>query len=155
MKKLIAVICSIALCAALFAACGKTAEADVDVRDIYEKIASSAAMPAESIELTKNDLLDYYGISPESVAECVAVQDACGYKDEIVIIKAVDENAADEINGLLEEHIAYQCESMRNYDAAQYEILCSSKTVENGCYTAMFISAEQDKMNDIFNSFFD
>ena len=125
------------------------------MHDIYDKIASSVTLPEESIELTVNDFLDYYGIAPESIAVCAAIQDACGYKDEIVIIKAVDESAADEIHGLLEEHIAYQCDSMRNYDAEQYNILCSSKAVQNGCYAAMFVSAEQDEMNDIFNSFFE
>lgn len=155
MKKLITLICSVVLCAALLTACGKAPAADVDVQAVYDKIASSASLPAETVELTANDLLDYYGIAPESVAACVAVQDACGYKDEIVIIKAVDEKTADEIHDLLEEHISYQTDSMRNYDAEQYAILGSSKVVEKGCYTAMFISAEQDEMNDIFNSFFE
>lgn len=154
MKKLLALICSAVLCAALLSACGK-APADVDVREVYDRIASSVSMPAETIELTADDLLDYYGIDPASVASCAAMQDACGYKDEIVIVKAVDEDAADAIRSLLGEHIAYQREAMRDYDAEQYDILGSSKVIGNGCYTAMFVSAEQDEMQSIFNSFFD
>lgn len=155
MKKLITLIFSLVLCAALLTACGKAPAADVDVNAVYDKISSSVTLPAETVELTANDLLDYYGIAPESVASCVAVQDACGYKDEIVIIKAVDESAADAIHSMLQEHIAYQSESMRDYDAEQYAVLGSSKVVKHGCYTAMFISSEQDEMNDIFNSFFE
>mgnify|MGYP003317031969 CR=1 FL=1 len=105
-------------------------------------------------ELTADDLIDYYGIEADKVADCAAVQDACGYKDEIVIIKAVDDTSAKEIADLLNEHIEYQKESMKNYDPAQYEILGSSEVITNGVYVAMFISAEQSTMAEIFNGSF-
>lgn len=154
MKKITLSITAVLTALVLLASCGKTAVAAVGVQEIYQKITESVAMPEETLELVADDLSDYYGIDPAKVAEFAAVQDACGYKDEIVIVKAVDEAAAGEIAALLSGHIEYQKESMRSYDAAQYDILCSSRVITNGNYTAMFISAAQRTMEEIFQSFF-
>lgn len=155
-KNVLKLISVILIAATVFAlsSCGAEPSADVSVSEIYKKISESVSMPEEIIELTADDLLDYYGIESDKVIECAAVQDACGYKDEIVIIKAADSAAAAEISDILNEHIEYQKESMKNYDADQYEVLGSSRVIVSDDYAAMFISANQDSMIEIYNSFF-
>lgn len=158
MKKTVISLISVLLMGVMIftlSSCGTKTASDVPVKDIYQKITEAVALPDEIIELTADDLMDYYGIEADKVAECAAVQDACGYKDEIVIIKAADETAAADIGNLFTQHIDYQKDSMKNYDADQYEVLGSSKVIVNGSYAAMFISGSQDKMAEIFNSFFD
>ncbi len=156
MKKITVSVVSIILALMMLAACGKdAAKADVDVKTVYQKISESIDLPAEKLEYVSGDLLDYYGIDESKVADFAGMQDACGYKDEVVIIKAVDEKAAEEIQTLLNDHIAYQSDSMRNYDAEQFKILGTSTVNVNGVYVAMFISANQAEMIDIFNSFFE
>lgn len=155
MKKVLLSVISVALVFVLFASCSKDAgKEDVKVSDIYTKITESVEMPKETIELKAENLMEYYGIEAEKVSECSAVQDACGYKDEIVIIKATDADAVKDIETKLNSRIERQKESMRNYDPAQFEILGSSTVVTNGNYVALFISADQSQMVDIFNSFF-
>lgn len=154
MKKIILSITAVLTALVMLASCGKTAFEAVGVLEIYQKITEGVAMPEETIELIADDLSDYYGIDPAKIAEFAAVQDACGYKDEIVIVKAVDEASAEEIEAQLCDHIAYQKDSMKNYDPAQYEILGSSEVIVNGVYVAMFISAQQSTMAEIFNGFF-
>lgn len=154
MKKLLLSITAVLMIPVMLASCGKSAVEAVSVKEVYQKITESVAMPAETVKLAADDLVDYYGIEADRVAEFAAVQDACGYKDEIVIIKAVDEASAAEIEALLSEHIEYQKDSMKNYDPAQYDILGSSEVVINGVYVAMFISAEQSTMAEIYNGFF-
>ena len=154
MKRIILPITAVLMSLIMLASCGSTETQTVNVKDVYLKIAESAAMPEETVELAVADLEDYYGIKADTVAEFAAVQDACGYKDEIVIIKAVDDASAKEIAAMLNDHIEYQKDSMKNYDPAQYDILGSSKVVTNGVYAAMFISAEQSTMAEIFNGFF-
>ena len=154
MKKIILSITAVLMIPVMLASCGKSAVEAVNVKEIYQKITESVAMPEETVELAAEDLSDYYGIEADKVAEFAAVQDACGYKDEIVIVKAVDEASAAEIEALLNEHIEYQKDSMKNYDPAQYDILGSSEVVTNGVYVAMFISAEQSTMAEIYNGFF-
>lgn len=154
MKKVILSITSVLMVLTMLAACGKSVATDIDVKAVYDKITESVTMPEETIELTADDLIDYYGIESDKVAELAAVQDACGYKDEIVIIKAVDDASAAEIETLLNKHIEYQKDSMKNYDPAQYNILGSSEVIANGVYVAMFISSDQSKMAEIYNGFF-
>lgn len=147
-------IAAVLIILVMLASCGKSTVEPVNVKEVYQKITESVAMPKETIELAADDLDDYYGIKADKIAEFAAVQDACGYKDEIVIIKAVDDTSAKEIEVLLNEHIEYQKDSMKNYDPAQYRILGSSKVITNGVYIAMFISAEQSTMTEIYNGFF-
>ncbi len=154
MKKIVLSITAVLMVLAMLAACGKSAVADVNVKEVYQKITESVTMPKETVELVADDLTDYYGIEADKVADFVAVQDACGYKDEIVIIKAVDDASATEIADLLNKHIDYQKDSMKNYDPAQFSILGTSEVVSNGSYVAMFISADQSKMAEIYNGFF-
>lgn len=155
MKKIILSITAVLMIPVLLASCGKSGVKSVDINDVYKKITESVAMPEETVELSSDDLTDYYGIEADKVEEFCAVQDACGYKDEIVIIKAKDDASAKEISDLLNDHIEYQKDSMKNYDPAQYEILGSSKVIVNDIYVAMFISAEQSKMAETFNGFFE
>ena len=154
MKKIILSITAVLMILFMLASCGNSAAEAVSIKEVYQKITESVAMPEETVELIADDLVDYYGIEAENVVEFAAVQDACGYKDEIVIIKAADDTSAKEIADLLNEHIEYQKESMKNYDPAQYEILGSSEVITNGVYVAMFISAQQSTMAEIFNGFF-
>ncbi len=154
MKKSILSVISVLTVLVMLASCGSSTATAVNVKEVYQEITESVAMPEETVELAVADLEDYYGVTPDKVAEFAAVQDACGYKDEIVIIKAVDEASAKDIEALLYDHIEYQKDSMRNYDPAQYDILGASKVIVNGVYVAMFISAEQNAMADIYNGFF-
>lgn len=155
MKKTLLSIASVLLAVLMLASCGKEpAKADVSVKDIYNKITESFKMPEETTELSVDNLLEDYGIESSYVADSVAVRDSLGYKDEIVIIKAADANAAKEIETLLNGHIDYQKDCMRDYDPEQLSILESSIVTVNGEYVAMFISADQDGMLEVFNSFF-
>lgn len=154
MKKIFAIVLSLIMALSL-ASCGDAApECTASLGDIYAKITESIDMPYEKLELSADDLLDYYGIDGSKFTEVVAVQDACGYKDEIVMLKAADEAAAAEAVTALNEHIEYQKETMKNYDPAQYEILTSSKVEAEGLWVAMFISGSQDEMTEIYYTFF-
>lgn len=154
MKKFILSVTAALMIPVMLASCGKSTVEAVNIKDVYQKITENVSMPDETIELAKEDLSDYYGIEADKVTEFAAVQDACGYKDEIVIVKAADDTSAKEIEALLNDHIEYQKDSMKNYDAAQYDILTSSEVITNGVYVAMFISAEQSEMAEIYNGFF-
>lgn len=162
MKKIFSLLLVFAMLFA-FASCGGKDNPSVpeitinctdSIGNIYLKISEEIPMEYEKFNLTANDMIDYYGIKTEKISEMIAVQDACGYKDEIVMIKANDSAAAEEIADLLGQHIAYQKDSMKDYDAEQYKILTSSIVDIKGEYVAMFISASQDKMLEIYDSYF-
>ncbi|GEM_PF-5797827 len=161
MRKTASIILIIAMLFA-FASCGNSGEpiAPVEVNctealeNIYLKISEEIPMEYEKFNLTANDMIDYYGIKANKIEEIVAVQDACGYKDEIVMIKAKNSEDAEEIADLLGQHISYQMDSMKDYDAEQYKILTSSIVDIKGEYVAMFISSSQNRMLEIYDSYF-
>lgn len=154
MKKTFIAILSLVFLLVILMSCAKTGSSEINIADIFGEITASVTLPANTLELAIEDLKDYYGIAPEKVSEFVAVQDSSGYKDEILIIKSVDEIAGQEIIEILTDYLSCQKESIRKYDPDQYKILCSSSVIKNGNYIAMFISAEQNTMEDIFNSYF-
>lgn len=172
MKKLISVLTALAIATAAaltLSSCDKEpAESDqtepaqtqlqavsgeFTAADILAKIKSEFTMDFETIELYPDDMLDFYGIESEKIAELAGIQNACGYKDEIVIIKAVDENAADEIEDIFEQHIEDQKKTMKNYDPEQYQVLGSSIAEEDGVWVALFVSEDQAAMLDVYNSY--
>lgn len=161
MKKTASILLILAMLFA-FASCGNSGDPvptiEINCTDslenIYLRISQEVPMEYEKFNLTANDMIDYYGIKSSKIEEVVAVQDACGYKDEIVMIKAKNSDAAEEIADLLGQHISYQMDSMREYDAEQYKILTSSIVDIKGEYVAMFISASQSRMLEIYDSYF-
>lgn len=154
MKKTIITVTAVLMILVMLTSCGNSTDGSADVQEIYGKITESVTMPEVSVELDADDLADYYGIEADKVAEYAAVQDALGYKTEIVIIRAADAASAEEIEVLFGDYIEYQKNCMRNYDPLQYEILGSSEVIRNGVYVAMFISSEQSTMAEIFSGFF-
>lgn len=165
MKKLLAVI-SAALIVLSFAACNKaenndttesaatSAQASVATADIMNEIRNGGYLPESNMELTTNDMLDYYGIEASEIKQCSVVLNSSGWQDELIIIEAVDSAAADSIKTLLNNHIQNQCDSMRDYDAKMYDIVSKCSVVTNGNYIALFISADYEALNGIFNSYF-
>lgn len=170
MKRILAVIFVLSLIF-VFASCNSETETDnttatdndttafvevssVSVQDIMNEIENKGYLPENPVKLTKNDLLDYYGIEPSDVKDCAVVQNPSGYQDEIIIIEAVDENAKATVKGILEDQINYKRDQMMNYDAEMFDILSDCHVITNGNYVALFISAEREAIGTIFNSYF-
>lgn len=159
MKKLIAVFLIIFTLLSLTACINgeeKAPEekAEPTVEEIFNKISTSVTLPEEITELSVTDLEDYYGITSDMVSEFKAIQNASGYQDEIVIIKATSQENAVSISALLEDRIEYSKEQMRDYSPEQYQILTKSNVIVKGLFVSMFVSADSAQMDEIFNSYF-
>lgn len=126
----------------------------VSVQDIMAEIESKGYLPENPVRLTADDLLDYYGIQPADVKDCAVVQNPSGYQDEIIVIEAVNSEAAAAIKGILLDQVSYKKDQMQNYDAEMYDILSDCDVVTNGNYIGLFISSQREAINGIFNSYF-
>lgn len=170
MKRILAVLTALSLIC-IFASCDSKTVTDnttkpdnnitsssdvktVSVMDIMNEIENKGYLPENPVKLTKNDLLDYYGIEPSDVKDCAVVQNPSGYQDEIIIIETVDENSKITVKNILEDQINYKRDQMKNYDAEMYDILSDCHVEMNGNYVALFISAEREAISTIFNSYF-
>lgn len=125
----------------------------VDLTEILLKIDESVEMSGDMMTLTADDLIDYYGIESSDVVSCAVSQDMCGYLDEIIMIEAVDETAAANIETALNDYLEYKKEEMRTYLPEQYEVLNNCSVNVNGLFVSLFISSSADEINEIYEGY--
>lgn len=125
--------------------------------------------PATSLESVKNaiitiagikDPLDVptarlsslYGIEPSMVKQSacfVTIEGA--FPDEIVMIEAVDEAAADSIAALLNNRLAEVKEQSKSYDAENYALAQQCSVDKKGCFVTMFLTPQHANMKIIYD----
>lgn len=156
MKRIIGIVALAAVLVCCFAGCSDARqEKNVDLAQIMAKIAETAQMPEETVDIVSaEDLLDYYGIDAQKTESYSICINASGYQDELVMIKATSEETAKEIEGILNERLADSKEAMRNYSPEQFDILEKSHIDVSGKYVSMFVSADAATMIQVYNSFF-
>ncbi len=110
--------------------------------------SSEDAIPFES-----DVLLDLYGIATDDVAEsaCYMTMDGV-FPQEIIMIKATDEEALARISDALETRIADVKLQSESYDPENYALAQKCKVTTRGLYATMFLSPHFDEMTEAFNS---
>lgn len=158
MKKRIAL--AAALCIVLFlcaVGCGKgqtqPAEPDIPLTEVMDDILSQVTMP-EMMTLTTENLLDYYGLEAEELADSAVCINMNGYeKEEIVLLRAIDDahvqGIVDKLNTSLEDAAV----QMQNYLPQQYAMIQKSEVRQNGTYVWLFVSDSNEQMQSIFDTY--
>lgn len=123
------------------------------VSDMFEQIKAQIKLP-EMLFLEKSDDLDrYYGITPDDAAEFAGGIDNSGTsQDEIVIIKAKDDTAADNVQKMLQRKYDSKLNQIQNYDADETEKIKNGKVEKNGLYVTLVISGDFDKITEIIKN---
>lgn len=123
------------------------------IEDIFEDIKAEVTL-SDMIFLEKTDDLDrYYGISPDDVDEFAGGIDNNGTaQDEIVIIKAKDDTAADNVKNLLQKRYDSKLNQIQNYDPNETEKIKNGKVEKNGLYVTLVISDDVDKITEIIKN---
>ncbi len=141
----------------LFAGCGTkpatAAEPDIALDTVMEDILAQVDMP-DMMPLTAENLLDYYGLDAAEIADSAVCVNSNGYaKEEIVLLRAVDESRvagiADKLNLSLEDAAA----QMQNYLPDQYAMIQKSAVEHSGTYVWLFVSENNAQMQEIWNSY--
>lgn len=123
------------------------------VADMFEQIKTQIKLP-EMLFLEKADDLDrYYGITPDDVGEFAGGIDNSGTsQDEIVIIKAKDDTAAENVQKQLQRKYDSKLNQIQNYDADETEKIKNGKVEKNGLYVTLVISNDIDKITEIIKN---
>ena len=164
MKKIFAALFAtvIALC---FCACGGTSESSAQpsqgsaeaavsakpLKEIFEDIKTQVGIE-NLTELSNVRTLDrYYGITEDKVSEFAGGNNSSGVsQEEIVLIKAVDDNAAAAVEGSLNDRYNSKLEQSRNYNPEQAVLFENSDVETDGLYISLVISPDADKINSIY-----
>ena len=155
MKKVIA-MCLALLCLLSLAACGKESGGDTsapsvtDMNEMYGKIQQAVQMP-EMLKLDAAMMLDYCGIRQEDVKQAVVAICADSLRtDEVWLLEAVDEAAADRLVALANKRLEKKGEESITYSPEQYAVVEKAQLVQKGNFIALLVSPDSEAMAKVF-----
>lgn len=159
MKKFLSVILVLTLIFS-FAACTKNdaegnpsdktpSEITIDINALKNTIIEKAEL-TDPLELNAEGLCELYDIDSADVSEAVCVTTLDGtFPDEVIIIKAANEDAQKRITDKLSSHLDDVKIQSQNYDAENFALAQKCRIIEKGNYLALFISAKHAQMEKI------
>lgn len=105
-------------------------------------------------DIDKEQLFSLYGIKDEYVAYFAGIKSSSSVsKDEAIVIQAMEEGSACSVRDCLQNHYDKILKESQEYLPDEYEKIKNSKVVKDGIYVYLFISDENDKMEDIYKSY--
>ncbi len=131
-----------------------TAPTDIDLQALMNEL-TSVLIADEPFALDAQGLNDMYGIAVDDMADsaCVLTMDGV-FPDEIIVIKAKDADAKQRIKDNLQLRLDDVLVQSKDYDPENYALAQKCKISEHGDYIALFISAEHESMENIFDKAF-
>ena len=126
------------------------AAAALNAGEIYAKLSNAVALP-EMFAVPDDVIPDFYAIFPEQYNDAVFMMCADSLKaDEIVIVRAIDENASKRIDELLKLRLSDKADAARVYSPEQYAIINNCTVIQDGLWVAMIVSPDESQLVGIF-----
>lgn len=130
-------------------------QADISVQTVMDEMLSQAEIQ-DPLVLSEADMLDFFGIKGEDMAEFAAVTCANGISaQEIVLIKAADKDSAEQVEEKLENRLENRRAEFENYLPDQYDILTECEVEQDGIYVCMILHPEHEKLEKLYDGYFD
>ena len=150
MKKWICIALLAVLAAMTCAGTAETAEAPATL----EAVLSEFALGEEMMPLTEEDLSDIYGIEAEDVAQFAAAVNSTGIKaDEIVLVEAVDAEAAARVKEALDNRFQSKLNELDNYLPEEYAVTKACSVESEGNFVAMIVAPNAADLVKLYNDF--
>lgn len=154
MKKFISFFLVLALCV-LFASCGKpSSSADVPLSTVMQEIRANVPLP-EMLDLTAENLSDYFGIDSGEITDFAVCINANGYeKEEIVLLRATDAACVKALAQKLNTSLDNAAAEMQNYLPQQYALVKSSAVRIDGLVVSLCISENAEQIAAVLDKYF-
>ncbi len=135
-----------------FSSCGGgESSGDVDLAELKNQMVADLSIENAN-DIPTESLMNLYGITADEVAAQASFTTMSGsFPDEVVMIKAKDENAGNSVAEKLETRVEEVKVQSENYDAENYALAQKCRVLQSGVYVAMFLSPNYDKMAEIWN----
>lgn len=127
--------------------------ASVDLNAVKNAIVAGAGV-LDPLDVPTARLESLYGIDTSLIkqaASFVTIEGA--FPDEIVMIEAVSEEAAEMIQVLLGIRLSEVKEQSKSYDPENYALAQQCTVGKKGAYVSMFLAPQHTKMKAIFDSY--
>lgn len=136
------------------AACGGgKAQADLDVEQVMGALLERAPIEG-GIQLTQDDMLNFYGIKSqdmETFSACLAADGITA--KELVLVKAAGEDSAKEVEARLQSRLDARRNEFNGYLPDQYAVVEKSEVKRDGVYVRLIISPQQEELVELYNSY--
>lgn len=151
MKKLLSVLLIAALIFAL-AACGKKETAkSANLSEVFAKFS----FDGEMLALDANDLLDLYGVNSADVKQFAAAVNTSGIDcDEVVLVEAVNADAAARVKTALDNRYQAKLNETENYLPDEYAVIKTCSVTMDGNYVAMIVAPNAAELTKIYSESF-
>ena len=125
--------------------------AQVNMEQAYENMVKSGHLPP-MLQLGPEDALNLIGLVSEDHSQQVVMvaQDSL-IADEVVLIEARDQSAADRAYQLLEERLRVKANEARNYSPEQYAIIQQGILKREGLNLLLLVSPQADALYAVYN----
>ncbi len=157
MKKLSALLLALLLVVGLAACSGSNSGTEGKSADLTKVMDDMKAVleNKEMMDLGKDNLLQNYGIDPESVKQFAVYIDSTGLKgDEIILLEAKDEEAAKTVKEMIDARYQQKENTMKSYQPEEYAMLKECKVQQNGNYISLIVSPQHEELEKIYNEAF-
>ena len=134
--------------------CGGKKVQQADLQQVYDEIGNRTELPA-MLTLNEQRIRNYYGIDPAACRQCIlAVSDEGLRVDEIWLIEAADEKAAEALLAMARSRIEQVCAETKEYLPDQYAVAQNAQALRIGSSVALFLSPDAKEMAEIFTKAF-
>ncbi len=149
MKKRIGALLLVLMLSVLLCACAKKEVAPLN--DIYTRIKGEVTL-TDMVELSDvSDLDRFYGISAEDVSEFAGGINSSGVEqEEIVLVKAVNKDAAKRINDALVARHSSKLSETKTYNPEQYAMLEKCTVDVDDLYISMILSPNASAIKKLY-----
>lgn len=157
MKKIFASVFAVLMCLCMLTACSEGTQSlnDTPLSEAMDKINAEVFGGGDNMRvIDSSDKLElYYSIDPADVAEFAAEvsKNSATEIDEVVLIKAVDEDAAKRVAEKLELRLQSQKDLCASYSPELLAIAEKSSVVTLGSYVELIITDNYDEAVSIRN----
>lgn len=151
-QRITALILSLLLVLGL-TACGDK-EITVDLTEVRTAMLE-AQNPDEPYLLETDALKNLYGIEADDVAQSASYVTMSGtFPDEIILVQATDEKAAERIQSALSARLSEVMVQSQSYDPDNYAAAQKCTVTVAGTYVALILSPDQENLRSVYDGFF-
>ena len=146
MKRILTILTAAVLVLALLTACGAK---EADLKKVMDDVNSTYGLTGLTAVEDTDNLNRYYRIPAEDVKQFAAefTKAASDGYTEVVLIEAVDADAAGRAKNKLDARLRSQLSDAKSYNAEQVSMIEGCKVMENGNYVWLVISDKQADIN--------
>ena len=147
MKKLSALLLTLLLILGMTACSGNNSGTEGKSADLTKVMSDMKAVleNKEMMDLGKENLMQNYGIDPETVKQFAVY---------IILLEGKDEEATKTIKEMIDARYQQKENTMKSYQPEEYAMLKECKVQQNGNYVSLIVSPQHEELEKIYTDSF-